>query len=340
MNTENNNTTQATNSTKSIILGIGIIAILMVLIASAGFIFFGEKEDIITGQVEVDEIRIAGKVPGRIAEFLVEEGQSVKEGDTLVRIYSPEVLAKLEQAEAAKAAAEAQNQKAIAGARKEQKEGAYELWQKAQAGLEVAEKSFARVERLFKEGVVPAQKYDEVLAQLKAMQATERAARSQYDMAINGAQREDKMAAQALVARASGAISEVDAYMKESALLAPSAGTVSEIFPHKGELVGTGAPIMNIADYTATRVLCAVREDKLAKIKHGSKLKATVPALGDKAIELSVVKMKDMGSYATWKATKPRDEHDLRTFELTLKPTTSIEGLLPGMTVVLDKGQL
>lgn len=340
MNTENNNTTQATNSTKSIILGIGIIAILMVLIASAGFIFFGEKEDIITGQVEVDEIRIAGKVPGRIAEFLVEEGQSVKEGDTLVRIYLPEVLAKLEQAEAAKAAAEAQNQKAIAGARKEQKEGAYELWQKAKAGLEVAEKSFARVERLFKEGVVPAQKYDEVLAQLKAMQATERAARSQYDMAINGAQREDKMAAQALVARASGAISEVDAYMKESALLASSAGTVSEIFPHKGELVGTGAPIMNIADYTATRVLCAVREDKLAKIKHGSKLKATVPALGDKAIELSVVKMKDMGSYATWKATKPRDEHDLRTFELTLKPTTSIEGLLPGMTVVLDKGQL
>lgn len=340
MNTENNNTAQATNSTKSIILGIGIIAILMVLIASAGFIFFGEKEDIITGQVEVDEIRIAGKVPGRIAEFLVEEGQSVKEGDTLVRIYSPEVLAKLEQAEAAKAAAEAQNQKAIAGERKEQKEGAYELWQKAKAGLEVAEKSFARVEKLFKEGVVPAQKYDEVLAQLKAMQATERAARSQYDMAINGAQREDKMAAQALVARASGAISEVDAYMKESALLAPSAGTVSEIFPHKGELVGTGAPIMNIADYTATRVLCAVREDKLAKIKHGSKLKATVPALGDKAIELSVVKMKDMGSYATWKATKPRDEHDLRTFELTLKPTTSIEGLLPGMTVVLDKGQL
>lgn len=340
MNTENNNTAQATNGTKSIILGIGIIAILMVLIASAGFIFFGEKEDIITGQVEVDEIRIAGKVPGRIAEFLVEEGQSVKEGDTLVRIYSPEVLAKLEQAEAAKAAAEAQNQKAIAGARKEQKEGAYELWQKAKAGLEVAEKSFARVERLFKEGVVPAQKYDEVLAQLKAMQATERAARSQYDMAINGAQREDKMAAQALVARASGAISEVDAYMKESALLAPSAGTVSEIFPHKGELVGTGAPIMNIADYTATRVLCAVREDKLAKIKHGSKLKATVPALGDKAIELSVVKMKDMGSYATWKATKPRDEHDLRTFELTLKPTASIEGLLPGMTVVLDKGQL
>ena len=96
------------------------------------------------------------------------------------------------------------------------------MWQKAKAGLEVAEKSFERVERLYKEGVLPAQKYDEATAQLNAMRATERAARSQYDMAMNGAQREDKWAAQALVERAAGAISEVDAYLKEGALIAPS----------------------------------------------------------------------------------------------------------------------
>ena len=177
------------SSKKSIIFGVGIVVVAMVLLALSGFIFFGEKEDIITGQVEVDEVRIAGKVPGRITEFLVSEGQSVHRGDTLVRIYSPEVLAKLEQAQAAKSAAEAQSQKAQAGARKEQKEGAYEMWQKAKAGLEVAEKSFERVERLYKEGVLPAQKYDEATAQLNAMRATERAARSQYDMAMNGAQR-------------------------------------------------------------------------------------------------------------------------------------------------------
>jgi len=167
------------SSKKSIIFGVGIVVVAMVLLALSGFIFFGEKEDIITGQVEVDEVRIAGKVPGRITEFLVSEGQSVHRGDTLVRIYSPEVLAKLEQAQAAKSAAEAQSQKAQAGARKEQKEGAYEMWQKAKAGLEVAEKSFERVERLYKEGVLPAQKYDEATAQLNAMRATERAARSQ-----------------------------------------------------------------------------------------------------------------------------------------------------------------
>lgn len=344
MSTENNNKINEekanASSSKSIALGIGLVAIVMLLVAASGFIFFGEKEDVITGQVEVDEVRISGKVPGRITEFLVEEGQSVQAGDTLVKIYSPEVLAKKEQADAAKAAAEAQSAKAQAGARKEQKQGAYELWQKARAGREVAEKSFARVERLYKEGVVPAQKYDEVLAQLKAMEATERAARSQYDMALNGAQREDKMAAQALVDRASGAISEVEAYLRESALLAPMSGVISEIYPHRGELIGTGAPVMTIADYSAVRVVCAIREDKLAGLKHGTRLKGTVPALGNKAIELVVSKMKDMGSFATWKATKPRGEHDLRTFEVTLKPVQTPEGLLAGMTIVLDKGQL
>ena len=323
------------SSKKSIIFGVGIVVVAMVLLALSGFIFFGEKEDIITGQVEVDEVRIAGKVPGRITEFLVSEGQSVHRGDTLVRIYSPEVLA-----QAAKSAAEAQSQKAQAGARKEQKEGAYEMWQKAKAGLEVAEKSFERVERLYKEGVLPAQKYDEATAQLNAMRATERAARSQYDMAMNGAQREDKWAAQAPVERAAGAITEVDAYLKEGALIAPVDGIISEIYPHQGELVGTGAPIMSISDYRAVRVLFAVREDKLAGLRQGSKLHGTIPALGGKKVELTVSKMKDMGNYATWKATKPRDQHDLRTFEVTAQPTQPVEGLLAGMTIVLDKGQL
>lgn len=326
--------------TKSIILGMSAVVLAMLLLAASGYIFFDKPQDIISGQVELEEVRIAGKVPGRISAFLVEEGDSVRQGDTLVRIYSPEVLAKLEQAEAAKSAAEAQHQKALAGARKEQKEGAYELWQKAKAGLEVAEKSFARVERLYKEGVLPAQKYDETKAQLQAMRATERAARSQYDMALNGAQREDKLAAAALVDRASGALSEVDAYLQEGALIAPLDGRISEIYPHRGELVGTGAPIMSIADPQSVRVLFALREDQLAKLKLGSKLRGTVPALGDKPIELEVKKLKDMGSYAAWKATKPRGGRDLRTFEVTTRPVQLLPRLTSGMTVILEDGQL
>lgn len=345
MDTKNNRNMEETQGRdkalkNNMLLTFIAVLVVIVLVALAGFIFFRPKEDIIIGQAEVDEVRISGKVPGRITEYLVEEGQSVRQGDTLVRIYSPEVYAKLEQAEAARSAAMAQSQKAQAGARKEMKEGAFEMWQKAKAGVEIAQKSFDRIAKLYKEGVVPAQKYDEVEAQLNAMKATERAARSQYDMAMNGTQWEDKAAAKALVDKAAGAISEVDAYLKEGALISPIDGVVSDIFPHKGELVGSGAPIMNISDTTTLHVIFTIREDKLNKVRHNTVLKAYIPALNDREVDVRVTKMKDMGEYAAWKATKPTGQIDVRTFEVTAKPVNSVEGLVSGMSVVLKKGQL
>ena len=327
-------------SINNMLLAFIAVVIVIGLVSLAGFFLLTPPDDIIMGQAEATQVRISGKVPGRIEAYRFGEGDRVHAGDTLVYLNTPEVDAKLRQAEAVRSAAEAQSAKAMAGARSQEVTGAYELWQKAKAGLEVAEKTFARAETLYKEGVLPAQKFDEATAQLNAMRATERAARSQYDMAMNGAQREDKWAAQALVDRASGAISEVGAYLKEAALVAPIDGLVAEIYPHRGELVGTGAPIMSIADYSAVRVLFAVREDKLAGLRQGSTLRGTIPALGNKPIELKVTKMKNMGSYATWKATKPRDQHDLRTFEITTHPAKPVEGLLAGMTIILDKGQL
>lgn len=114
------------------------------------------------------------------------------------------MAAKLSQAEAAGQAAQAIKKKADRGTRAEQLQGAYEMWQKAKAGLDIAEKSYRRVDRLFEEGVMSAQKRDEAYANYQAMKATERAARAQYEMARNGAQREDKEAAAAQVARAKG----------------------------------------------------------------------------------------------------------------------------------------
>jgi HlyD family secretion protein len=115
------------------------------------------------------------------------------------------------------------------------------MWQKAQAGVTIAEKSYQRIKNLYEQGVMPAQKLDEVTAQRDASIATEKAAKAQYTMAKNGAEREDKMAAEALVNRAKGAVAEVESYIKETYLIAPAAGEVSEIFPKVGELVGTGA---------------------------------------------------------------------------------------------------
>lgn len=306
----------------------------IVLIAVVGFFILKPRPEVIQGQAEATEVRISSKVPGRILELRVEEGQWVQAGDTLVILDSPEVQAKLLQAQSAKDAAQAQSNKAMKGVREEMITAAQATWQKAQAGLDIAEKSFNRLDRLFEQGVVSAQKRDEAEANYKSMIATEQAAKSQYLMAKNGAEKEDKAAAEALVNQARGAINEVESYLSEICLLSPIDGQISEIFPKVGELVGTGAPIMNVMDTEDFKVIFNVREDFLKNMKKGDKINAYVPAL-DKDISLTVYYLKDMGSYASWKATKSNGQYDLKTFEVKAKPEASIEGLYPGMSVIM-----
>ena len=311
------------------------IILVVVIVGLIGYFTLGRETETIQGQVEVNEYRVSSKVPGRVLSVYVEEGQKVKTGDILARLDAPEVTAKMTQAQSAEQAAQALSDKARKGTRQEQIQGALEMWKKAQAGVAIAEKTYQRIKNLHDEGVVPAQKLDEATAQRDAAVATEKAAKSQYQMAVNGAQREDKLAAQAQVARARGAVSEVSSYMKETVLTASADGEVSEIFPKVGELVGTGAPIMNVSMMDDLWVTFNVREDLLKGLKMGAEVEAFIPALEDKTVKLKVYYLKDQGSYAVWKATKSTGQFDLKTFEVKARPVQPVDGLRPGMTVVL-----
>lgn len=311
-----------------------ILITVIVLVVLASLYAFRHEDETLEGQADVTEYRVSSKVPGRIKKFYVEEGQYVHAGDTLAVLEAPEVTAKLEQAQAVENAAAAQSQKADNGARKEQIQGAYDMWQKAKVGVTIAEKSWARVKRLADEGVLPAQKLDEVTAQRDAAIATEKAAKSQYDMAVNGARIEDKEAARALVNQARGAIKEVSSYIKETYLLASADGEVTEIFPSVGELVGTGAPVMNVALMNDMWMTFNVREDNLKLFRMNQTVKVNIPAL-NKEVEAKVFYMKNLGSYATWKATKSTGQFDMKTFEVKVRPTKKVEDLRPGMSVLL-----
>ena len=327
-------------SISNMMLAFIAMMLVIVLVALAGFFLLTPPDEIIMGQAEATTVRISGKVPGRIVSYRFNEGDKVKAGDTLVYLNTPEVDAKMMQAEAVKAAAEAQHAKALKGARDQEVTGAYEMWQKAQAGLEIAKKSYDRVRNLYEKGVMSAQKKDEAEANYQAMVATEKAARSQYEMAKEGARREDKAAAAALVNQASGAVAEVESYKKEGALVSPIDGEVSERFPEIGELVGTGAPIMNILYMNDIWVTFSIREDLLSQIRIGDEVKAFVPALGNQNVQLKVYAMKDMGTYAAWKATKTSGQYDAKTFEVKARPVQAIEGLRPGMSVILKKNEM
>lgn len=310
------------------------IIILVLLVAIFGFIFWEPAPEYIQGEAEATEVRISGKVPGRIEVFMFNEGDQVRQGDTVAVMDSPEVMAKFSQAEAAQAAAQALNEKADKGTRSEQIVMAFQTWQKAKAAAEVAKKTYDRVLKLYDNEVVPAQKKDEAEANYKAMTATEQAARAQYEMAKNGAQKEDKQAAEAQLDRAKGAVAEVQAYIKETYLVSPITGEVSERYPKVGELVGTGSPVMDVLDLSDMWVAFNVREDQLNDFRVGETFTAFVPALDNKEIELQVTYLKDMGSYAAWRATKTTGQYDMKTFRVKAKPLEKVEGLRPGMSVL------
>ena len=320
----------------NILLAILGFAAVVIVVALIGFFTLGRDPEVMQGQVEVSEYRVSSKVPGRILEIRVKEGDYVKAGDTLAILDAPEVRAKMAQARSAEDAASALELKAQNGARKEQIQGAFQVLQQAKAGLEIAEKSYGRVQRLFDEGVVSAQKRDEAFAQYKAMEAQCKAAQSQYDMAVNGARREDKLAAQAQVGRARGAVQEVNSYINETVQIAQMEGEVCSIYPKVGELVGTGSPIMTISIMDDMWGTFNVREDQLNGLQVGSEFSAFVPAF-NKDIKMKVYFMKDQGSYAVWKATKANGQYDLKTFEVKARPTEKIEGLRPGMSLVVKQ---
>ena len=317
----------------------GVIAMVAVvlIVSVVGFIVSRPKAIVIQGEAEATEYRVSGKIPGRIEEFRADEGQSVRKGDTLVLIDSPEIRSKIAEANAAKAAAVAQKNKAYNGAQQEQIAGAYEMWQKAFVGEEVMHKSFERISELHEEKVVSDQKYDEVKAQYDAASATARAAKSQYDMAVKGARQEDKDAAVALVERANAAVELVNSYMDEIVLTAPADGIIAARYPKVGELVGQGSPIMTIQDLDDMWFTFNVREDRLEGMKSGDKLNLTVPALGNKHITATVYYIAVRESYATWRATKEIGEFDTKTFEVRARPDAKVEGMRPGMSVILER---
>ena len=318
----------------NILLAIAGFVAVVIIVALIGFLALGREPDVKQGQVEVTEYRVSSKVPGRILELRVKEGDYVKVGDTLAILDAPEVRAKMEQARSAENAAAAIELKAKNGAREEQIRGAFSVLQQAKAGYEIAEKSYQRIQRLFDEGVISAQKRDEVYAQYKAMEATMKAAQSQYDMAVNGARMEDKMAAAAQVGRAKGAVQEVNSYINETVQIAQMEGEVSDVYPKVGELVGTGSPIMSIAVMDDMWGTFNIREDQLAGLQVGSEFTAFVPAF-NKEVKMKVYYLKDQGSFAVWKATKANGQYDLKTFEVKARPVEKLEGLRPGMSLII-----
>lgn len=314
-----------------------IVGFLILLALVGGLTWFLREPSVefIQGEVDATQVDLAVKLAGRVSTVWVKEGQTVEKGGHLLDVDIPEIQAKLRQASAAEAAAAAQRDKAFAGARRQEIQAAMNLWLQAREAADLAEKTYRRVGRLYADGVVPAQRRDEAEAKWKASREAAAAAQSQYDMVKEGARKEDRRSAAALVDQAGGAVSEVESYLSETRLDAPIGGEVVHVLADPGELVSPGCPIVTILDLTDVWVTFNVREDNLAGLRMAETFTVSVPALGDKQFKVTVSYISALGDFATWRATSASGGFDLKTFEVRARPVEPVEGLRPGMSVIV-----
>jgi HlyD family secretion protein len=321
-----------------------IVSLVILLLLLAIFIFVYveyTKHDIpvIEGRMEALSYHASSKVAGRIEQLFVDEGDWVESGELLYVISTPELDAKLMQVDALRTQAEALNEEVEKGARIEQLEALQGVVRGAEAGRILAEESFRRVEELYGKGVVPRQQYDEALANLNAMSASESAARAEYNLALAGATREQREAVWAKVTQAQGAVDELTAYIADRYVYAPASGRVTNIIAHEGELVGTGYPVVTILDVDNCWATFNIREDNIHGIDVGDRFTAYLPAL-DTDMEFEIYYIASEADFATWNSTRAKGGYDLRTFEVRARPINAKQTPLPGMSVVVRGDRL
>lgn len=308
---------------------------------------------IVQGNVETKEININCKVPGKLSQVKVAEGSQVKKGQVLAIMESENLTAKKQQvkalieaakgavsaANAAKAAAESQSNKAEAGVRPQQ-------IAQAKAAYDYADKMYTRVKTLVDAGVASQSQLDEV--EQKREQA-----KQMYDTLMQGTRVEDKALAQAMVSIAESAgetakgkmleaeagLKEVDSYIKDTVIKAPTDGVVTTLNVEAGELVSTGMPILVISKLNEQWIEVNVKETDLPMVKLNGIVTVKMPAFGKEQFKGKVVRINEKPDFATKRSTNDNGQYDVLSFGVKVQLINCKKTLHPGMTALVDFGK-
>lgn len=316
---------------------ISVIVALVIWLIYTFYLAYLPAPERIQGQIEAQHYSISSKVPGRIEKVLVRKGDEVNRGDLIFTILSPEIQAKLQQAQAGEKAAEALSEQAEKGARAQEIAAAKTQWQKAKAANELMEKTYNRVNNLFKDGIVAEQKRDEAFTQWQAAKYSEGSAYQMYALTKEGAREEVKKAAKEQKNMAIGAVAEVEAYIADTKINSWHNGEVSQVLLSEGELAPQGFPVVTIVDINDAWAIFHIREDSLKDYPKGQKIAVSIPALGEDNFTFEIAHVAVMGDFATWRATDSAQGFDMRTFEVEARPLEHIPLLRVGMSVLLNR---
>ena len=291
---------------------------------------------LVQGEADATRFDIAARVDGRVAEIPVNEGQDVAAGAVLVRIDSPETIAKKEQALAAKAVADAQLANINVGTRPEVIAARKAALERAEASVVLTQKTYDRVSQLAEHGNAPIARLDQATDDLHESQRAVDQARSDYERAVNGYTKEEHEIAVANVGKALADIEAVQSIIDQMVVYAPVASQVYQRNVEPGEYVAPGVPLVTLIDLNDVWIHFDLREDLVKTLKVGDRFGVRVPALGDRRILVELKLIATKGEYASWQASRATGDFDLRTLSIRLYPIDKVLELRPGMSVYLD----
>ena len=318
---------------------VGALVVLGVIVFIVYGLYLANRPVVapLQGQIDGRYIDISPKIVGRIAKLHVREGDAVKPGDMLVTLDSPEVQAKVSQAEAARGAAAARQQLLDVGTRQEDVRVARANWERSVSAATLAETTFKRINALYKDGLISQQRNDEVETAYRSALDGANAARAQYDLTLNGFRKEERAAAADVTRGAGAAVQEVSALAADISLKSPISAEVDKVVLHQGELAPPGFPIISLVNLDDVWAVFNLREDELAAVKIDTRMTGKVPALGNRVVTFSVYYISPKGEYATWRATRQSSGYDIKTFEVRARPAEKVDGLRPGMSVLVER---
>jgi len=317
------------------------ILMLVVVVAVAAVFWWSVQPPplVIQGEVEATRVDLAPRVSGRVKQIKVDVGDSVKAGDILIELESPQLEAGLLSAQAALGVARADRDR-IYATRPETIQGSRANLERAQSALALAEQTYARQRQLLQTGNTPQQRVDEATNNLNAAQKARDAAQADYALAQKGTSDQEKLLADARVKQSEAALHQTETDLAELTIRAPISGQVTTRIAEIGALFSPGAPLLSLVDLGDIWFVFNIREDLLAGLKVGDGFEVRVPALPGKPVAVKVTAINAQGQFANWRATKATGDFDLRTFEVRAKPEAAAEALRPGMsgTVLWDRG--
>jgi len=316
------------------------IVLILVLLALAGAAVVigwelvrgkgGGEVLVANGTIEATEVEVGSKLPGRIAQLLVREGDAVQANQIIARLDTSEIEAEVAQQQAALARTEAQLKELLAGSRVEEIEEAHANLRQAEDNLKLAKDDWDRFDNLFKEGAISAQERDRAKNKVEVAISQVKAAQERYQMIRIGPRPEVIEAARHERDRAKAALGAAQVRLRDGTILAPLAGIVLTKRAEQGEIINPGFPIVVLIDPDDLWLRVYIPESEIGLVKIGQKGTITVDSFPNRRFEGKVIEISSKAEF-TPRTVQTKKERVNLVFGVKISLDNRERLLKPGM---------